>query len=55
MPHLKKIEIENVEHLAGGFPYNQLHTRTRIQLPRAEELFSAKINNRRLEKMYMIN
>ncbi len=55
MPHLKKIEIENVEHLAGGFPYNQLHTRTRIQLPEAEQLFSAKISSRRLEKMYMIN
>lgn len=27
MPHLKKIEIENVEHLAGGFPYNQLQTK----------------------------
>lgn len=50
MPHLKKIEIENVEHLAGEFPYNQLHTRTRTQLPEAEELFSAKINNRRLEE-----
>lgn len=55
MPLLKKIEIENVEHLAGGFPYNQLHTRTRIRLPEAEELFSAKRNNRRLEKSYMIN
>ena len=55
MPHLKKIEIENVGHLAGGFPYKQLHTRTRIWLREAEELFSAKINNRRCEKMYMIN
>ena len=31
MPHLNKIEIENVEHLAGGFLYNQLHTHTNTQ------------------------
>lgn len=54
MPHFRKIEIENVEHLTGGFPYNQLHTRTRIWLPEAEDLFSDKANNSK-EKMFMIN
>lgn len=54
MPHFKKIEIEKVEHLTGGFPYNQLHTRTRIRLPKAEELFSDKMKNSK-EKMFMIS